>query len=560
MWQNRKVYLILVACFFLLLGIIRTFPLILHLRDHLPYNQIGNQVNSFNDTLQTYYHFWLLKDNLQAGRSLQSNPYEFCGYQTNPWEGFPLSLLFLLLSPLGAPAAYNLLIFCTFVFSGLGTYLLVELLTKNKPAAWIAGTLYCLSHFRMIELLAYGHIGGFISLFLPFIIYALEKAFRENSTKAAITAGLLILSISFAERYITYYIFLFSLIYLPFKIGELKREENFDFRWKVFLRTCLILSVFAVLVISHTVYARSQVPWLEGFDGWSREEVLTLSPPFTHLLDRNTDLYLGFFPLLLVLTFLISSRKRSFRSPRVWFYLILLVGSIVLSLGPRVPLLYALLMNILPYFDYLRSPSRIAFFTAVSLSVLSGLAVREGDEQIRKKLPPKRIALLVIAMLIVIMADYGALTPQRIGPLEKNIGPLDERNQVYEIVREEQQEEERLLEIPLAPPDWPANSVYEYYISLHRKKVINGYSPRHLEKYEKMVQDLLPLNEGKIGLTEYERLKELKVRFITLHPRLLNHFYDYDAGKVIPVLKGFAESGYLHLLKKDREVILFEIE
>jgi len=555
--EKRKVYLILVTCFFLLLGIFRTFPLILHLKDHLPYNQVGNRVNDYNDTLQTYYHLWLLKDNLQEGRPLNSNPYEFSGYQTNPGHGFPLSLLFLLFSPLGAPTAYNLLVLATFALSGLGMYLLVELLTKNKAAGWVAGTLYCLSHFRMIELLAYGHIGGFLSLFLPFLIYALEKAFRENSLNSALSAGILIFLISLTEKYITYYTFLFGLIYIPFKLGELKRREDFTFSGKKFWRTSLILAIFGGLIIVQTISAKSGLQWLKGFSGWNKEQILAFSPPLGNLFNRNEDIYLGFFPLLLISSFLIYARKRVFRSPQVGLYLVILIGSIILSLGPRVPFFYELLLRILPYFNYLRSPSRIALFTAVALSVLSGFAVKEGHEQLRKRLPPGKISLVVIGMLIVIMADYSMFSPQRIGPLKENIGPLDEHNQVYALIRQKQGEEERLLEVPLTRADCPANSVYEYYITLHKKKVINGYSPRSYPKYEEMTEGLFPLNEGKIELAEYQRLKELKVKYIVVHPRLLSHFYRYyETNKVTPI----PESDYLRFLKKDGEVVLFEVK
>ena len=98
------------------------------------------------DHLQTYYWFWLFKDNLIGPSAFFSNPYEFHiagGHLQHGYAQFPVSILFFLLSVFGNVPAHNLLILLTYVFSGLSVYYLVRIWGSVRPAVLYRRTGLC---------------------------------------------------------------------------------------------------------------------------------------------------------------------------------------------------------------------------------------------------------------------------------------------------------------------------------------------------------------------------------------------------------------------------------
>ncbi len=220
---NSKREIIVVVLLMLFLGLVFTFPLIMHFTEGIPFGHISDGDTPFlkiGDHLQLYYWFWLLKDNLFGESTLFSNPYEFnmgdrqvsLGYHM-----FPFSLLFLILTPFGDVFAYNATILLSFILSGLFMYILVKFLTASRTASLISAFVFAFAPFRLAQMYA-AHLNGFIFFFYPLIIYLLEVSIRRASIIHSFLAGLAIFSLSLMEPHLTYYIFLLLGIYIPLRL------------------------------------------------------------------------------------------------------------------------------------------------------------------------------------------------------------------------------------------------------------------------------------------------------------------------------------------------------
>jgi len=542
--------LCLIFVFFILLGLLDTYPLFLHITDYFPPNHIGNELNSYCDTLQTYYYFWLFKDNLLHGGNIFYNRYEFSidGYKEyrGLW-GFPLTILFLILSSFGDIFAYNALIILSFGFSGLGMYLLVEYLTKDKYSGLISGIIYSMAPFRVGEILILGHIGGFFALFLPFIIYFYERAFTKKSLTDMMFAGMCILTVAFTEWHITYYIFLFTLIYIPFKLLMQTNKDDLTKNISKYLKIFSVLLIFISLSIGYIMHYKSQSR-LNEFEGWDLNAICCYSPhPFYFFIRHQlNEFYLGIFPIVIIIATLIQT-KRIPKNLHVWFYTLIFFGSVILTLGPNFPLpnlsLYMLFYKFLPFFDHFRSPARIAIMVVLSLAILTGFAINRFPTA--SGIPRKIANIIIIALILPMVADY------TFAPL--NIGQLDENNEVYRIVKESKSDS-KILEIPIISADWPGNSIYEYYITLHKKGIINGYSPFPPRKYVELKEKFKSINFGELNESQYELMKEKDIGFVIVHGRMLE-YRNFNTS-----MNKFIESPYLEFIKNDKDIWLFKVK
>ena len=553
MKDKRYHYLVLLFIFYTLLGIIGTYPLVFHFTDHFFKNQMSGGFIGC-DTLQTYFYFWLFKHNIYKGIAPSYNDYEFAinSYQALVGlKGFPLTPLFFLLSFFGDIFAYNALIILSFSFSGLGMYLLVEFLTKNRYSGLIAGTFYAMAPFRVGEIIVYGHIGGFIALFLPYIVYFYEKSLVKKDTRAMLWAGICILMVSFSEWHIMYYILLFTILYLPFKLYQLDKNLSIDAKIKRYLGIFTILSIFIILSVGYIMYNKYSTG-LKEFGGWGLDYIKGLSPPLIYFFLNNpiNECYLSIVTLTLIATVLIYPRKLP-RNPEIWFYTLIFVWSAVLALGPAFPShslsLYGLFYEFLPFFNHFRSPLRVLIITAFALSVLLGFAIDKICRFGRNA--PKRDIQVFMSILVILLIVDLSMAPVK-------LTPSDENNRAYKIIKNDPRDM-KILEIPILPGEHSVASVYEYYITVHEKRIINGYHPFPPEGYSRIYKELRGLNRGEINNTQYLILKELNVGYVVVHENLFEYLGMEE--NVTTCISNLLKSQYLDFVGKDNRVWLFEV-
>lgn len=204
---------------FTLLGFVYTYPLVWYFSSGIPYVRVpasGAEIKWMQpgDNLQLYYWFWLMKDNLVGGSRLFTNPYEFDVTPVLPpqrygFYQFPLSLLFVLLSPLGGAVAYNGMVILSFGLAAGAMYLLVRLYTERRGAALVAALIFALAPFRLGQLLG-GHSNGFLFFLVPLTLYGYEMGLRRRGVTFGVLAGLCLVSLALTDFHLLYYLVLLS--------------------------------------------------------------------------------------------------------------------------------------------------------------------------------------------------------------------------------------------------------------------------------------------------------------------------------------------------------------
>lgn len=208
-----------VLLLFCVLGLAFTYPLVRDFSSGIPYVRFpapGAEVKRMEpgDTLQLYYWFWLMKDNLTGGSRLFTNPYEFDVTPVLPpqrygFYQFPLSLLFVGLSPLGGAVAYNGMVILSFGLAACAMYLLVRLYTERRGAALVAALIFALAPFRLGQLLG-GHSNGFLFFLVPVTLWCYETGLRRRGVAFGVLAGLCLVSLALTDFHLLYYLVLFS--------------------------------------------------------------------------------------------------------------------------------------------------------------------------------------------------------------------------------------------------------------------------------------------------------------------------------------------------------------
>ncbi len=199
-----------------------TWPLVDHFFAAIPCQTTAGRLflDRPGDSMQLYYWFWLLRDNLFGPSGFMRNPYEFNMSAASPPDGpymYPFYFLYLLFTPLGDIGAYNALVLLSYVLTGLFTYLLVREHTESRVGALLGALVYTLVPLRIINLLG-GHLNGFIYYLLPAILFFFDRALRRSSVAAGICCGLAIFWLSLLEVHLIYYMCVFLAAYMPLRL------------------------------------------------------------------------------------------------------------------------------------------------------------------------------------------------------------------------------------------------------------------------------------------------------------------------------------------------------
>ncbi len=199
-----------------------TWPLLDHFFFAIPCQTTAGRLylDRPGDSLQLYYWFWLLRDNLFGASGFMRNPYEFNMTAVSPPGGpymYPFYFLYLLFTPLGDIGAYNALVLASYVLTGLFTYLLVREYTESRAGALLAALLYTLVPLRIINLMG-GHLNGFIYYLIPAILFFFERSVRRRSVVAGILCGLCIFWLSLLEVHLIYYLCVLLAVFIPLRL------------------------------------------------------------------------------------------------------------------------------------------------------------------------------------------------------------------------------------------------------------------------------------------------------------------------------------------------------
>ena len=336
--------------------------------------------------------------------------------------------------------------------------------------------------------------------------------------------------------------------------------------WGGYRRALLPFSFFLLLALSYVIAVKVLI-----FDsslakaGRGLGEIALYSPGFRDMFIRFNEnsekfIYLGIVPLLLVgyLLYRLWVQRRdepaAARAGRTFlplFYLAVLIISYLLTLGPnlRTVPLYFLFYKVVPFFNFPRVTARIIVLSFLALAVLAGFAVYRLRASLKDKRAWASTAVLLLAVGIVV-DFYPAKT--------LGVSLLNHGNAVYDTIQKNIRDQELVLELPLWPGDSSWSSLYQYYVTRYRYRMINGYSPVVPKTYVEQVFDpLYPLDFGHLGPSEYAVLQKFNVRYIVMHEEAFPE-------KVSPfppcfTTRNLSNSPYLRAVQHSGSLFLFEV-
>jgi len=241
------------------------------------------------------------------------------------------------------------------------------------------------------------------------------------------------------------------------------------------------------------------------------QALLSLVPPLaTAVADAKAYMFPGWLTLLLVGALFVR-RKPQPDVPResgdtgLGFYALLAVLSLWASLGPPFGL-YTALYRLLPGFDLIRVPSRLAILTLLAVAILAGAGAGRLVERL-----PARARRVAAPLLVLLLAAEFAQFPLGAPPYPIEVGEVDrwlaQRPKPFVAA-----------ELPVAPPtDAIASARYHSHYMLHSmlhwQPIVNGYSgfvpPRHEMLFDQLTR--FP-DEGSV-----RALEKLGVNYVVLH-------------------------------------------
>ncbi len=312
--------------------------------------------------------------------------------------------------------------------------------------------------------------------------------------------------------------------------------------------------------------------------GRSLEDVGLYSAHISDLFSSISSVYIGIIPAVLVgwlLLFLLwgvafARRQEYFITESevlCLFYLAVAYCCLLLSLGLAFgkASLYILFYHYFPFFNYPRVSNRIITLSLFALAIVAGFVIRSMQQRCRNRISLATISLLVVAAAAFQLKDYNILKPM-------GINILDKGQDIYNYVQKNIGKGV-LLEIPLWPGDSHQSSLYQHYIMLDRVPRVNGCSPMVLTEYiDTVFEPLSPINQGRLGRKQYELLRKMGVKFITVHDNRDIFLPKVSPFKPITTIRRLKNSPYLDFVdientmyfktfvKKNDKLYLFRVK
>jgi hypothetical protein len=576
--RNVRINLI-VALGYLLLTLLLTYPLSLKIATHIP-------GGSF-DALQNVWNLWWFK---YASLDLHSNPF----YTDLVYHPTGVSLLFHTFNPFnailsvplqmifGLTVSYNIIILFAFVVAGYGAYLLAKYITQNTAAAFIAGVIFAFSpsHFAHT---AGGHLQVLSIEWIPFYVLFFLKTIRESRKINAVLAAFFFLLTVLCDLYYALYLACFSVMYLCYQLWTDKEKvTNRELMTKLATLAIAAAVLIAPLALPMLIELKYHIsPSVETTLEGSADLLGFVTPSTLHpllgLLARNiagkfagnaaeNTVFLGYTAILVAIYSALRVKEKDIR---YWvfvtlFFLILSLGPVLHILGDteftafkvRVPLPYLILY---PLFLFTRVPARLIVMVMLSLSIVVAYGLKSLSQWIQNRsagialrLPgfkPGKIGSTVsrgfpdakrlskaVMMLVFFCAIIFEYAPFPL-PLGKLVVP-----KMYDQIASEEGDF-ALVELPRDYCYAQCQvSEYQYYQTVHRKKLIGGYVARNPSyaldflyntpvirelNFPELPPDILRQNLSEVGLS---LLNYYDVRYIILHRDYMTSemFYKVD--------------------------------
>jgi hypothetical protein len=421
-------------------------------------------------------------------------------------------------------------------WAGIGTYLLARALTGRADAAFVAGVASACAPYRLGHDF---HLQVLISGWMPLAFLGLHRFIETGARWAlALMAGAFVLQ-GLSNGYFLYF------TGIPLAVIAADGLWRHRRRWREITVGLAAAAVVALVLLAPVVTAYARVRREQGLTRTLADVSQYAATPrdyaqvaprasfWSRVLPHGGDerqWFPGLVVGVLALVALSTARRRDdpgamASRATVRLYAAIVVLMAVLSLGPRPlawwgsealggPLVW--LMALLPGFDGLRVPARMAVVVHLGLAVLAafGFAALTARASL-----PRRTAAFVVACTMLLVEGYG-ITTTRAFPTPD----MDAERSAYAWLAT--QPGGALLELPVGDAALATRHLYRTLEHGHR--IVNGYSG-----YGSALQDFVagpPFTEvaGLDGALAMAR--GLGVRWIAVHPGLYEH---HEAGAAL---------------------------
>lgn len=427
--SQKSINYFLIFVSFFLLAIIFTYPLILNFS-----NAISGW-HRMNDGELFLWNFWWVK---YAIFDLKTNPF-YTNYLFYPQE-VSLTLHTLTLFPAFISSffqiftknivfVYNIMFLFTFALSGLGTYLLVNYLYKNKLVAYIAGVTFAFCPYVFAHAYS-GHFNLMNTWTLPFYLYFFLRMLDKKRILDMLLTSLIIIIQIYTDFHYLFFMFIFSLIIFVYYIYIDKKDI------KVHLKNALLLvvlvSVFSIPILiptykfskKHNEFQKEIADYkpavkytdlMHYFPGPNYQNKLFIQDDKRDLIEKNfeggireNNIFFGYTIIILAILgiFFIRDNKK-------WLFLLIALVFLFISFGLVLKYNQKEISTIKPPAYYLTKYifkksdlvySRFAIVTELMLVILaSGFLVYLSKNN-------KKLAQIIIPIsIILIILEYNTI-------------------------------------------------------------------------------------------------------------------------------------------------------
>lgn len=487
------------------------------------------------DHLQFLYHFWLSSETFSGRLKPFYNVYEFNdGDDEERREALTYYLPFSVFFTIGNGVAgqafgWNFTGFVSLWFTYIFSWLLLRRFIKHEGVAGCLAFLPMIWPYRWVTMLE-GSPTGLAMMWVPALFWLLDRMVRDKSVVSGALAAMVIYLAEWGDTHV----FFFSVIFTPFwcwfcYIWDAHRVLPSLKEWGVLLKAASGFILVMLVGIWH-IYQLHQV--IEGTnvaaEGRSIREVAANSRAFDNMIDFDNirvgrRLYIGGFLLLIwsglfVVTIAGSMRRGKKYLVGQWPFMLVplaLLGIIFLAVGTRNPggeRAWIWLGKIIPPYAMIRQPDKILcvfpVLFAVSLAIMIDYL---WDWYVLRR----RIILWGTAICMVLaLADFA----HHIMP---GMCMLDKEQGAYAAVADDaacRGVDSRVIILPIWPGDSHYASVYQYYVSLYRIRMMNGYGGTIVKAYNDNVFNVYEwMNLGCADEKTLNSLLDKGVEYVLLH-------------------------------------------
>ena len=516
---------------FSLIAIVWTRPLYRYMNSAIPYEvepHAGIEMVSVSpqDCLQLYYKYWLFSESVTGQIPVFSDPYEFAvpGARGFTSQQFPVSALFALIKPIGPAFAYNMILLFSFLACGIFMLKLAYAKTKDWPASFIAGLIFCIMPFRLPQLMA-GHPNGVAVCFVPLTLFLITRAGEKHSPVLSLFAGLVFSSIALLDMQLAYFSSMLIALFVIYEaVNIFSTEKKNNNSLKEYFRSMFLWLAPMVIGVApgliYLIFMKFVILKASAIHG-SGTAGGQIGPAIKDLWDVTVcgekRIYVGLWVAILAAAGLLlpafrhgGFREKMRQSAGPVFWGITVIVGIVLSLSLHPP--FNRIVDKIPIARLSRTPARAIIITFTGLSLLSAYALASlnrflGNVKYRKVI----YTLLISAVAILIAHSYWLDGP-------RGLNKLPASSPVYEGIVEEAPDA-RVLAIPIWPGDSSMSASLFHHIVCSRARLINGYSPVASTGYkEKVFTPLKHVNVGQFGTEEWKTAQDLNITHLTFHP------------------------------------------